>query len=94
MLEAGTTCETLVNLYQTTRRNNPEDCHLHTRRRANLKSHSPRLSVIGNSKAVNMLTDCKMGGTCSTHRRNENWSENLKGRDHVEELGVNGSFFF
>jgi hypothetical protein len=25
--------------YQTTRRNNPEDSHLHIRRRENLKSH-------------------------------------------------------
>jgi hypothetical protein len=29
----------LVEVYQTTRRNNPEDKHLHTRSRENLKSH-------------------------------------------------------
>jgi hypothetical protein len=29
--------ETSVNFYQTTRRNNPKDNHLHTRRRENLK---------------------------------------------------------
>jgi hypothetical protein len=28
-----------VNAYQTIRHNNPEDSHLHTRRRENLKSH-------------------------------------------------------
>jgi hypothetical protein len=28
-----------VNFYHTTRRNIPEDSHLHTRRRENLKSH-------------------------------------------------------
>jgi hypothetical protein len=28
VMEAGSTCETSVNLYQTTRRNNPEDSHL------------------------------------------------------------------
>jgi hypothetical protein len=28
-----------ANFYQTTRRNNPEDNHLHTRRRENLKFH-------------------------------------------------------
>jgi hypothetical protein len=39
MVEAASTSETLVNFYQTTRRNNPEDSHVHTRRRENLKSH-------------------------------------------------------
>jgi hypothetical protein len=38
-MEAASTSETSVNFYQTTRRNNPEDSHLHTRRRVNLKSH-------------------------------------------------------
>jgi hypothetical protein len=38
-MEAASTCETSVHLFQTTRRNNPEDGHLHTRRRENLKSH-------------------------------------------------------
>jgi hypothetical protein len=40
MMEAASTSETKVNFYQTTRRNNPEDIHLHTRRRENLKSRS------------------------------------------------------
>jgi hypothetical protein len=31
------TSETSVNVYHTTRRNNPEDSHLHTRRHENLK---------------------------------------------------------
>jgi hypothetical protein len=38
-MEAARTSETLVNFYQTTRRYNPEDSHLHTRRRENLKSY-------------------------------------------------------
>jgi hypothetical protein len=38
MIEAASASEMLVNFYQTTRRNNPEDNHLHTRRRENLKS--------------------------------------------------------
>jgi hypothetical protein len=38
LMEAAVTSETSVNFYQTTRRNNPEDIHLHTRRRVNLKS--------------------------------------------------------
>jgi hypothetical protein len=40
MMEAAGTSETLVNFYQTTRRYNPEDSHLHTHRRENLKSYS------------------------------------------------------
>jgi hypothetical protein len=39
MMEAPSTSETLVNFYQTTRRNIPEDNHLRTHRRENLKSH-------------------------------------------------------
>jgi hypothetical protein len=38
MMEAARTYETLVNFYQTTRRYNPEDSHLRTHRRENLKS--------------------------------------------------------
>jgi hypothetical protein len=37
MMEAAGISETSVNFYQTTRRNNPEDSHLHTYRRENLK---------------------------------------------------------
>jgi hypothetical protein len=39
MMEATSTSEMLVNFYQTTRRNNPEDSHLHTHHLENLKSH-------------------------------------------------------
>jgi hypothetical protein len=39
MMEAARTSETLVNFYQTTRRYNPEDSHLRTHRRKNLKSY-------------------------------------------------------
>jgi hypothetical protein len=38
-MEAERTSETLVNFYQTTRRYNPEDSHLHTRRRESLKTY-------------------------------------------------------
>jgi hypothetical protein len=40
MMEAAKTSETLVNFYQTTRRYNPEDSHLRTHRRENLKSYT------------------------------------------------------
>jgi hypothetical protein len=39
MMEAARTSETLINVYQTTRRYNPEDSHLRTHRRENLKSY-------------------------------------------------------
>jgi hypothetical protein len=39
LAEAAITSETSVNFYQTTRRNIPEDSHLHTRGLENLKSH-------------------------------------------------------
>jgi hypothetical protein len=38
VMEAARTSETSVSFYQSTRRNNPEDSYLHTRRRENLKS--------------------------------------------------------
>jgi hypothetical protein len=38
MMEAVSTSETSVNIRQITRRNIPEDSHLHSRRRENLKS--------------------------------------------------------
>jgi hypothetical protein len=39
MMEAVSTSETSVNFYQTARRNIPEDGHLLTHSRDNLKSH-------------------------------------------------------
>jgi hypothetical protein len=44
MMEAARTSETLVNFYQTTRRYNPEDSHLCTHRRENLKSYNAHLN--------------------------------------------------
>jgi hypothetical protein len=38
MMEAASTSETSANFYQSSRRYNPEDSHLHTRCRENLKS--------------------------------------------------------
>jgi hypothetical protein len=39
MMEAASTSKTSVNFYQITRRINPEDSHLHTRRLENLKPY-------------------------------------------------------
>jgi hypothetical protein len=40
MMEAAGTSGTLVNVYQTTRRYNPEDSLIHNHRPENLKSYS------------------------------------------------------
>jgi hypothetical protein len=45
-MKAANTSETSVNFYQTTWRNNPEDRHVHTRRRENLKSHFHVLLIL------------------------------------------------
>jgi hypothetical protein len=39
MMEAASSSETSVNFYRTTRCYNPEDSHIHARRRENLKSY-------------------------------------------------------
>jgi hypothetical protein len=39
VMEAARTSETSVYFHQTTRRNNPEDSHLHTSRRENMKPY-------------------------------------------------------
>jgi hypothetical protein len=43
VMEAASTSETLVNIYQTTWCNNPEDSHPHNRSCENLKSHRLRM---------------------------------------------------
>jgi hypothetical protein len=39
MKKAASTCETSVNIYQSTQLYNPKDSQLHTHRRENLKYH-------------------------------------------------------
>jgi hypothetical protein len=39
MMERVRTSEMSISFYGTTRRNIPEGCHFHTRRRENLKCH-------------------------------------------------------
>jgi hypothetical protein len=46
MMDVARTSETLVNFYQTTRRYNPEDRHLRTHGRKNLKSYLMQLDFV------------------------------------------------
>jgi hypothetical protein len=46
MMEALNTFEMSVNFYQTTRLKIPEDSHLHTRRRENMKYHPETFLLI------------------------------------------------
>jgi hypothetical protein len=50
IMRAISTSEMSVNFYQTARRNIPEDSHLHTHRRENLKSSWKLINII--SKAT------------------------------------------
>jgi hypothetical protein len=43
MMEPVQTSETFVNSHQSTRRYKPEDSHLHSHRRENLKSYNPKV---------------------------------------------------
>jgi hypothetical protein len=62
-MEAVSTSETLVNFYQTTRRYNPEDSHLRTHRRENLKSYTSKISNYDDVKRVNN-TEVKKSDSC------------------------------
>jgi hypothetical protein len=46
MMEAARASEMSENFYQTTRRYSPEDSHLRTRLRENLKSHATGFLVL------------------------------------------------
>jgi hypothetical protein len=64
-MEAARTSETLINFYQTTRRYNPEDSHLRTHRRENLKSYEVYVNVI--NPAVLMVLYCRCKKVCGLH---------------------------
>jgi hypothetical protein len=61
MMQAASNSETSVNFYQPTRCYNPEDGHLHNRRRENLKSSTvlyyKYYSVNAKSKPVNSVRE-------------------------------------
>jgi hypothetical protein len=52
---AVTSSKTSVNIYQITRRNIPENSHIHTRRRQNPKSHQPTCQTDLNSNKNNAI---------------------------------------
>jgi hypothetical protein len=60
MMEAASTSEALVNLYQTTRCYNPEDSNLHTHRRENLKSYLVSYRFNTNSQLPWKLKICRV----------------------------------
>jgi hypothetical protein len=61
MMEAARTSEASENFYQTTRRNIPEDSHLHTRHRENLKSY------LGVYMPFFQQRCCNFNGSCPLH---------------------------
>jgi hypothetical protein len=71
MMEAANTSETSVNFYQTTWPNVPEDSHLHTRRRQNLKSHQEMIFMEPKGQSPSpqkpIVGHCRKPLACSTH---------------------------
>jgi hypothetical protein len=62
MMEEVSTSETLVNFHHTTRRNIPEDSHLHTRRCENLKSRHRSVNIPVSKPRLNVEpSDTKQG---------------------------------
>jgi hypothetical protein len=69
MMEAASTSETSANFYQTVRRNNPEDSHLHTRRRKNPKSQIfSRIHVYFEKNYYHCLWNCLRGIVYGSYR--------------------------
>jgi hypothetical protein len=57
MMEAVRNSETSLHFNDTTRRSIPEGCHLHTRRRENLKSHDALSSSFYTESNDKMITE-------------------------------------
>jgi hypothetical protein len=62
MMEAPSTSETSANVYQTTRRNNPEDSHIHARRCENLKVYM-QLGCFARHVAITVFYILKLDNT-------------------------------
>jgi hypothetical protein len=65
MMEAARTSETLVNFYQTARRYNPEESHLHTHHRENLKSKLTECFKPWKLLEIQMLIISYVNSTCT-----------------------------
>jgi hypothetical protein len=71
MMEASRPSETLVNVYQITRRYNPDDSHLRTHRGENLKSYWLTLRLVaGSCEHNNELSDAITGAENLNQLRN------------------------
>jgi hypothetical protein len=61
VMQTVQTSETFVNLHESTRRYNPEDSHLHTYCRENLKSYLPhiasRINAFQNARLANAMSE-------------------------------------
>jgi hypothetical protein len=64
MMEAVSTTEASVNIYQSTRRYFPENSHLHNRRREKLKSHRQ----IFWARHKGMLSKERHNGSCRSNK--------------------------
>jgi hypothetical protein len=98
IMEAVRTSETSVNFYQTTRRYNPEDSRLHTRRREKLKSNPPPFfrtpfikAYIPHTKTSGNTVLCILILTLLDERQTIKEPE-LSGRTHRLCLFTTGSF--
>jgi hypothetical protein len=56
------------------------------------RMHTEELHNLYTSYILRCSSQDEMGRTCNIHGRNEyrSWLENVKGRDHSEDLGING----
>jgi hypothetical protein len=63
MMEAARTSETLVNFYQTKRRYNPEDSHLRTHSRENLKPYYMQGDSYTNFSRHDVGNDIRLSST-------------------------------
>jgi hypothetical protein len=62
------------------------------------KLYNKELHNLYASPNIDELKEIEMNGTCSTHWRDDKyikiWSENLKGRDHSTDIGIDGKVIF